>query len=237
MTNQSIYFIPGTMCDERLWLPLWHELQKTAQPPLDLIHLEIPQYNTIDKIVTHLGKQIIKDDSLLVGFSLGGYLASALAIKYPDKIKKLLLVSNMSSTLVDNELKERSRTIDWIRSNGYSGIPMKRIQSLLHNNAYKNQSITSTIKTMDKDLGKDVLLHQLTVTTQRKNLLPKLAEISIPVTFCIGEQDNIASIEQISKITKYNQNVTIQAFKNTGHMLPLEQPALLANALKEWFKP
>ena len=95
MTNQSIYFIPGTMCDERLWLPLWHELQKTAQPPLNLIHLEIPQYNTIDKIVTHLAKQIIKDDSLLVGFSLGGYLASALAIKYPDKIKKLLLLEGV----------------------------------------------------------------------------------------------------------------------------------------------
>jgi len=224
------------MCDKRLWLPLWHELQKTALFPLKLIHLEIPQYNTIDNIVAHLNKQITHDDSFLVGFSLGGYLASELIIKYPNKIKRLLLVSNMSCALADNELKERSRTIDWIQSNGYSGIAMKRIRALLHNNAHNNQSITSTIKAMDKDLGEDVLLHQLTVTTQRKNLLPVLAKLSIPLTFCIGEQDNIANLEKVIEKTKYNQSITVKGLKNTGHMLPLEQPILLANILKEWLK-
>jgi len=222
------------MCDERLWLPLWHELQEKAQSPLEFIHLEIPQLNTIDKIVTHLAEHIVNDDSFLIGFSLGGYLASELTLRYPKRIKQLLLVSNMSSALANNELKERTRTIDWIKSNGYSGITSKRIQALLHSNAYKNKNIISTIKMMDKDLGKDTLLHQLTITTQRKNLLPKLAKISIPITFCIGEQDNIADLKKVIELTKSNQNITVKAVNNTGHMLPLEQPVLLAKKILNW---
>jgi pimeloyl-ACP methyl ester carboxylesterase len=222
------------MCDERLWLPLWQELQVSAQPPLEFIHLEIPQLNTVDKIVAHLAKQITNDESFLVGFSLGGYLASELTLKYPKKIKQLLLVSNMSSALADNELKERTRTIDWIKSNGYSGIASKRVQGLLHRNAHTNKSIISTIQTMDKDLGKDILLHQLTVTTQRENLLPKLVKASIPITFCIGEQDGIADLKKVTKSTKSNQNISVQAFTNSGHMLPLEQPVLLAKTILNW---
>jgi len=185
--------------------------------------------------VSHLAKQIINDDCLLVGFSLGGYLASLLATTYPNKIKRLLLVSNMSSPLTVDELKERIRTIDWIKANDYAGISTKRIYKLIHPVAYKNKSIISTIKAMDNDLGKDVLLQQLMVTTQRKNLLPKLSKMSLSVTFCIGKQDNIADFKKLTKLTAFSKNIKVEAIENTGHMLPLEQPVLLAGIIKNCF--
>jgi len=235
MTQKTIYFIPGTMCDERLWQPLWRQLEELSPPSLKLIHLVIPKQDSIEDIVAQLAKEIINDDSLLVGFSLGGYLASQLAITYPEKIKHLLLVSNLSSTLTADELKERSRTIDWIKANGYSGISRKRIHKLLHPNAVKNQSIISTIKAMDHDLGKSVLLQQLTITTQRKNLFPKLSEMSLPVTYCIGKQDHIVDFKKITNLTTFNKNIRVEVIENTGHMLPLEQPAILANIIKSCF--
>ncbi|MFT5755465.1 MAG: 2-succinyl-6-hydroxy-2,4-cyclohexadiene-1-carboxylate synthase [Alteromonadaceae bacterium] len=234
MSKPTIYFIPGTMCDQRLWQPLWEQLQKTSLITPTLIHLTIPTDKTIDKIVAYLATQIINNDSYLVGFSLGGYLASVLALNYPHKVKQLLLISTMSSALANKELKERTRTIDWIKVNGYTSISLRRIHAFLHANACKNQNIVDVIKAMDSDLGEDVLLHQLTVTTQRKNLLPKLAQLTIPVTFCIGVQDKIADLKKITAMTSSSKNIIIHPLNETGHMLPLEQPILLAEIIKNW---
>lgn len=203
---------------------------------IEFIHLPIPSLNTIDGITQYLSKKI-SDNSFVVGFSLGGYLASNIALTFPNKIKKLLLVSNMSSALPEKENKERLRTIQWINANGYSGIPDKRINSLLNPYAHNNQHIKNIIQTMDKALGKAVLLHQLKVTTQRENLLPQLMKLECPIKFCVGDTDCLVKLERIQKqiAQSATKNKTLQVLKNTGHMLPLEQPEILAHTILEYF--
>ncbi|XPF93705.1 alpha/beta fold hydrolase [Colwellia sp. RE-S-Sl-9] len=236
ITTKKIYFISGTMCDERLWTNAWKSLSTLLPASTEFIHLPIPSLKTIDEITEHLS-QPISDSSYLVGFSLGGYLASNIALKHPDKIAKLLLVSNMSSALPEKEKKERARTIQWIKSNGYSGIPDKRIHHLLHPSAHTNELIKQTIRAMDQTLGKNVLLHQLDVTTQRKNLLPELFKLNCPIKFCVGDSDCLVKLSRIEKQIDeaITQNKTLKILKNTGHMLPLEQPQLLAHTISEWF--
>lgn len=235
-TEQKIYFIPGTMCDERLWTNVWQTLTPLIANNVKFIHLTIPSLETISDIVEHLASQL-DENSSLVGFSLGGYFASEIAIKFPQKVSNLLLVSNMSSALPEKESKERSRTIQWIKANGYKGVPDKRINQLLDPSAHNNEKIKETIRAMDKTMGVDVLLHQLNVTTNRANLLPQLVELTCPLKFCIGDSDCLVKIErienQLSQTTSTNKTLEIVA--NTGHMLPLEQPEILAHTIVNWF--
>jgi pimeloyl-ACP methyl ester carboxylesterase len=237
-TSKTIYFIPGTMCDERLWAETWDKLS------LSLVgytfkNLPIPSLNNIDKITQALSLKL-PNNSCLVGFSLGGYIASNIALKHPNKVANLMLISNMSSALPEKETKERSRTIQWINTNGYNGIPNKRIQHLLHPNAHKNQEIIQIIKDMDSTLGKSVLLHQLNVTTQRENLLPSLCKLAQPMKFLIGDTDNLVDIDkienqlQLTSIDQTQRKHDIEIVKNTGHMLPLEQPSHLAQTIVSW---
>ena len=102
------------MCDQRLWQDCIQYLPENIQ----LIHLAIPKGNSIDEIVTLLEKQLPKGKINLAGFSLGGYIATAYALKFPEQINKLLLISNMSYSLPVNELKERSRTISYLKTHG-----------------------------------------------------------------------------------------------------------------------
>lgn len=238
-TTQKIYFIPGTMCDERLWTKTWEALAIMLPAHYVYEHIHIPALTDVDKITRKISEQL-PNNSYLVGFSLGGYLASNIALQCPDKVKKLLLISNMSSSLPEKETKERSRTIQWIEANGYNGIPDKRINHLLHPNNHNNEAIKHVIKNMDKTLGKEVLLHQLKVTTQRENLLPKLFSLKQPLKFLVGDKDNLVNIEKIeyylehlSNEKKYNKQ--IEVLSHTGHMLPLEQPVYLAQTISSWF--
>jgi len=236
MHPSKIYFIPGTMCDERLWAQVWQKLIPLLPEHIKLIHLAIPTLKTINEISNTLAEQL-DPSSYLVGFSLGGYFASEIALQHPQKIAKLLLVSNMSSALPEKENKERTRTIQWIRKNGYKGIPDKRINGLIHPSAHNNEEIKNIIRAMDNILGKDTLLHQLEVTTRRANLLPQLIKLRCPLTFCIGDTDSLVKIERIQH--HLDQNITsnkkLKIIPNTGHMLPLEQPKVLADTIAKWY--
>jgi 2-succinyl-6-hydroxy-2,4-cyclohexadiene-1-carboxylate synthase len=227
----KIYCLPGTMCDQRLWQACAEHLPEN----IELIHIAIPVKKNIDEIVTALKQQFPAGKINLVGFSLGGYLASAYALKYPEKINKLLLISNMSYSLPEAELKQRSRTIAYLKTHGYLGIPTKRITALLDVSKQKNYDIINCVREMDTDLGKETLIYQLTVTTQRENLLIKLPKLHFPVQFLIGDNDLLVNINLIEAIATQSPLISLSVLNNTGHMLPLEQPEKCALNIKRFF--
>ena len=241
---KTIYFIPGTMCDQHLWLPAWQLLREQFHEEHRLISLVIPNTGCMDEVVSTLSDQIIENEAILVGFSLGGYIASAIALRLGNKLKHLLIVSNFPKNLPLAEIKQRKRTIDWINKRGYSGIPNKRIDDLLHPNIKQfnpqgYQDIKHVIVAMDKALGVDVLLHQLRVSMQRPNLLPLLTQLTLPITFLVGDEDNLVDLVSLKKDLKKDLeeepqglgHIVLKKVTNTGHMLPIESPQALATML------
>lgn len=233
---KTIYFIPGTMCDQHLWLPVWNLLREKFHEDYQLISLVIPSTGCMDEVVSTLSDQIIENKAILVGFSLGGYIASAIALTLGNKLKHLLIVSNFPKNLPLAEIKQRKRTIDWINQRGYSGIPNKRIDDLLHPNikqfnAQGYQDIKQVIVAMDKELGVDVLLHQLSVSMHRPNLLPLLAQLTLPITFLVGVEDNLVDLVSLKQEQQGLDHIMLQEVANTGHMLPLESPQALTTML------
>mgnify|MGYP003624372334 FL=1 len=224
------------MCNESLWLPVWQLLRQQCHQDYQLIALMIPSTGSMDEIVNVLSEQIIADKAILVGFSLGGYIASAIALKLGNKLQQLLIVSNFPKNLPPAEIKQRKRTIDWINQRGYSGIPNKRINDLLHPeieqlNPSGYQKIKNTIVTMDRILGVEVLLHQLHVSMYRPNLLPLLGQLALPVTFLVGDTDSLVELSVLRAELQGKNNIALKEIAKTGHMLPLESPQALASML------
>ncbi|MDO6446543.1 alpha/beta hydrolase [Colwellia sp. 1_MG-2023] len=229
--RQSIYLLPGTMCDTRLWQPMIASLKKLEVNEIDFHFLTIAPKPTIDGIVDDIKQQLPNEKVTLMGFSLGGYLASALTLKYPQMVKRLLVIANMPCALPANEIKERSRAVAWIKRNGYAGIAQKRILALLDKSAHHRNDIVSLIDKMDKSLGQDVLVHQLLATTKREDIFPKLALLDQKKHFCVGENDPLVSITSLADFQQQDKNMTLAIFKHAGHMLPLEKPDEVANWL------
>ena len=241
--SKVIYFIPGTMCNEKLWQPAWQLLQQQSVEcsyDYQFIHLVIPSHPSMDEVVASLANKITHENTILVGFSLGGYIASAIALKLGNKLSHLLIVSNFPKNLPPTEIKQRKRTINWIKQRGYSGIVDKRIDDLLHPNIKKfglpsYQDIKKTITTMDQELGANVLLHQINVSLLRPDLLPLLANLTLPITFLTGDKDKLVDLvalrEELTQASNVAENITIEEVANTGHMLPLESPEALAKVL------
>ena len=89
------YFLPGLMCDQRLWFDTWAELSADSTP----IAVKFGKHDNINDmlndVTTHLGMQPVD----MVGFSMGGYLALQYALKYPDAIKSLVIIGASATGL------------------------------------------------------------------------------------------------------------------------------------------
>ncbi|WP_286271681.1 alpha/beta fold hydrolase [Thalassotalea hakodatensis] len=217
---QPLFLLPGTMCDERLWQPTLSVAENHFIPHFLTLH----DGDSIDEIVQQIATQLPKEPVNLLGFSLGGYLASAFAIRYPEKVSTLFIVSNIPCALPVEEVKERSRTIHWIKKHGYRGIPKKRILNLMASNAHDNTEVISLIAEMDKSLGGEVLMAQLRATTQRVNLFEQLRALPIAKHFCVGREDTLVNLDDLQRLASTDEKMDLTIFEHTGHMLPLEQP-------------
>ncbi len=229
--NKPIFFLPGTMCDHRLWADMAEAFNKLGGNSARFRYLSVAPLPTIDEVLLEIKSHFPSVPVTLVGFSLGGYLANALAVKYPELIEKLVIIGNMPNVLPDSEIKSRKRTVDWIQQNGYQGIPHKRVLAFLDASAHSNEKVIDTIKAMDADLGGDTLVHQIMVTTKRENLSSKLITTPFKKYFCVGQNDHLVAFGALTNMVASDPNMTLTTFENTGHMLPLERPKALADWL------
>ena len=226
MTN--VYFISGTMCTEDLWQFIFPKLENITP-----IHVDISSASSFEEI-NEIILKTIHIPSIIIGFSLGGFAVMNFAAYYPEKVEKLAVVAASAKGLEQNEIKLRKSTIDFLEKHNYKGISQTRIQQFLHPNNHQNPEITSIIKKMDGDLGKNVLIRQLKATSQRLDITEKLVTLNKPVLLISSENDTLVEAVEIKKLSRKMLKATYVNIKNCGHMIPIEKPKELSYLLSSF---
>ena len=242
MTQIPLYFLPGTQCDQQLWQGVFELLPSRFNPtaivlpqeksPLEIVHTLHQQLSSIQQPEQSLN---------LIGFSLGGYLASLYATCYPEQLNKLLIIANAPFSLPTSELKIRNQTLTYIKSHGYKGMPIKRITQLLANSNKDNINIINTITDMDKRCGQVMLKQQLANTSERLNLIPQLINMPFDIQFIIGSEDKLVNVgklkQELAKSVEeiITRDISLDLIDDCGHMIPLENPQAVADHIISFF--
>ncbi|MGI0119594.1 alpha/beta fold hydrolase [Zooshikella sp. RANM57] len=228
--RKTVFFLPGTMCDQRLWSKVWPLLKANYEP----MHIPLPDAQNINSMLKTIIEKLPPENINLVGFSLGGYIASALAVNYPERMRRLMIIANSPGALPKSEIEVREKSLNWLKEHDYQGIPHSKIKAYLHTENQDKQNIIKIITAMDLTLGKKVLINQLSNTTIRDDLSKQLSSIDLPILFCTGEQDSLVNRTTLETLTSNNKNLQFQEVEKAGHMLPLEQPERLAALIHHW---
>jgi pimeloyl-ACP methyl ester carboxylesterase len=227
----KLYLIPGTMCNIRLWSKLSAYLER-----YELVHLSIPSETNTEQLVEQLASALPAQKVDLLGFSLGAYLASLLTLRYPEKVARLMLVSNSPCSLSANELAIRQHNLKLIDHYGYTGISLKKAEAMIDTSRHSPaevQHLVNTIRQMDTELGEEVLKAQLRSTSKRRDLKDELLKTEKPLCFVYSEQDPLINSSWMQDFSGQSQAV-IHTVPGSGHMLPLEQPKLLCLYIQQW---
>ena len=220
--------IPGTLCDARMW----SRLVPLLPDNIDLRHIPLHQARTRAQMQALIAGHSAQE-AHLVGFSLGAYLALEHALAYPQRVKSLTLIANSAKGLLPAEIEARQRIVAMLERNAYAGITRQRLRELLHPSHLDDAAITGLIQQMGLDLGKDVLLAQFITTIARPDLMARLPELSCPVLIVGAEGDKLVNPDDLRAMAARLPQATLHLLKdNTGHMIPLEAPGPLADALR-----
>jgi pimeloyl-ACP methyl ester carboxylesterase len=228
--KEKIYLIPGLMTDERLW----SRIKPLLENDYELIHIPIPHTEDFDECIDILFNQFKEDKINLLGFSLGGYIASYFAITYPNRVNRLFTVASTSGNSTEAEIQRRKQKFVVIEKEGFEGLSYEKAKSLLEEKNQNDEELIKIIQDMFMDLGKETFVVQLTSTFRRRDLFEDLINLDIKVWSFYSENDRLLNKDSLKKFQNTNHNINIISRKGTSHNIPLEEPELLSINIRAW---
>lgn len=170
---------------------------------------------------------------ILVGFSMGGYIALGFAEKYPKLIQGLVLFH--SSAMADTESRKmaRQKTIEFIRKNG-AKLFLNQFHPTIFSSSFQ-EAFPERVAQFTLDHGQldpDVLIAGTQAMKGRKGRMHLLRTLNIPIGMVIGGQDTFITKEDALQQVAIVQKPFVLMLESVGHAGMMEAPEICASFLR-----
>lgn len=172
---------------------------------------------------------------ILIGHSMGGYIALALAEKYPERIKAFGLFHSTAFADTEEKKTTRRKSIEFIREHGSMEF-IRASSPNLFSAAFSKSNpdqIASYIKKYEVFDAKSLIAYYEAMMA-RPDRTAVLKNFHGPVLFIMGEEDKAAPLQDVLHQTHQPSVSYIQLLRNTAHMGMLENPVPAFRALKNF---
>lgn len=243
-TGETVVLLHGMLGSSRYWSNISEILDDTNRViAVDLLGFgnspkpKDNDYATLDHVefVTHTLDGIgIDKPVILVGHSMGALIALKFATLYPERVRKLVLISlpiykdvaqarrqikdsSVFPDLLNNDIVARTVCVVACKIK-----PLARILAMHY------------FTDVPKDVAADTNMHTwMSYSRSMKNVIENqqsindLAFLNVPTVLLFGSQDKLAIVDNRVYIEN-NQNISIKIL-NGGHQIPLELPKQVAH--------
>jgi pimeloyl-ACP methyl ester carboxylesterase len=174
----------------------------------------------------------IREKAVLLGLSMGGYLAFELVRKHQDKLKGLVLASTHPALDSEAGRQARFETASFAQHNGAAALAGRMIPRLLGKSMLKSGGkLPPLVQALIESNSIEGIVHACHAMANRRDAIPLLLEIQIPTLILSGAEDSIPPgmppAEMHSRIASSRWEVVEQS----GHLINLERPQAFNQAV------
>jgi pimeloyl-ACP methyl ester carboxylesterase len=219
-----VVLIPGFMLDETLWDAFTANFPKMRH----FIPVSLAQGTTIQEIAANIVR-MLPDRFILMGFSLGGYVARAIYEAFPERTVAMILVA--TSLREDSAEQKRTRiaAASAISAREFTGLSTTAIRNALHDGRATDAALIEKVRAMGKRLGSEVFRAQSGLSRERLTTKP----VKCPVYVIAAKQDRLRSLEEAEALAALT-GACLDYVEGCGHLIPLEKPDELARLVSRW---
>ena len=223
----TLLLVPGFMLDAALWDDLLPLLP--AALPVQLADLRGGA--TIDAMA-----QAVLDTAppafILLGFSMGGYVARAIARMAPERVTALILVATSARPDQPDLVRQRVAAARHAELTAFHGLSQSAIRASLYASRRDDAALIARVRAMGERLGSAVFLLQSAVV--RAGDVATLAQIRCPTLVIGADGDQLRSVDEAREQAAGIPGAELAIIAQSGHLIPLEAPAALAQAISGW---
>jgi len=223
----SMLLVPGFMLDADLWRDVAPAL--TDFGPLQ--HADLSQDSTIAEMARR-ALSAAPPKFVLVGFSMGGYVARDIVRQAPDRVTALVLIATSARGDSDIQVQRKAAIALQTDASAFKSLSTSAVASSLHPNNAGRSDLIARIQEMGQRLGGAVFRRQSLL--ERQDERNGLGAIKTPALVIAGEQDRLRSREEGMELHQGLVGSAFETVANTGHMIPLEEPQRLGEIIKDW---
>lgn len=175
-------------------------------------------------------KNIGVSKPVIVGHSMGGYVALECAKKYITDLAGIILLHSTAFADTEERKTKRMQAIDFIKQNGAETYVRNFIPPLF---AEKNKSGEMVAEALTQGLTctAEGLTEALLAMKERNDSLDFISSTHLPVGYIAGKEDTIIPLNDLLKQSSLLHNGMITILNESGHMGMVEEPEKCAKSI------
>jgi len=170
---------------------------------------------------------------ILVGHSMGGYVAMAFARRYSEMLAGMVLVATRVGADRKAARQNRMALADDVRSRGAMAVVVSMLSKLFAaGNVGRDPGLSERLREIMMEQSSEGIIAGLHAMASRPNSGGVIKSLQIPMLVIAGAQDAIIRERAVRAISRSAQSSTFVSVPDAGHMPMMENPAMFNEALR-----
>jgi pimeloyl-ACP methyl ester carboxylesterase len=177
----------------------------------------------------------VTESVVLVGLSMGGYVAFQFWRKYASRLRALVLCDTRSIADSPAAAQGRQALAERVVKEGTQVAAEAMLPKLVGPLALENdpQVVDSLRRTILANPPEGVAA-ALRGMAARPDVTADLATIAMPTLIIVGQQDAISTVDEMRGVAKAIAGAEFVVIPRAGHMTPVENPAAFNEAIEQF---
>lgn len=228
-----LLFLPGLMCDARLFAPQLADLADAAD--MRVADLGRPGPPTVEALAADALAQAPWPRFAACGLSMGGIVAMAMLRAAPGRIAALALLDTNHRAEMPDRQAARGPQIERALAGGLRRVLVEEMKPLyLAPGHAHREEILETVLDMAVDLGPDVFRRQSLALRDRPDSADTLRGVRVPTLVLCGRHDRLCPPSRHEEMAALAPGARLAFAEAAGHLSTLEAPDEVGRELRAW---
>ena len=233
----DLFLIPGLMCDHSVWQPLLPALSPLAQ-------CHVVDHGDADDLGAMARRVLAQapERFAVAGHSMGGRVVLEILRQAPQRVSHVGLLDTGFKPLpegvaAEEERRKRQNLLDIARQQGVRAMASEWVKGMVAPQRLGDTVLLGEILDMFERKSADTFARQIRALLARPDGTGVLQRIDVPTLVLCGEQDSWSPPAQHQAMADLMPlHPPVRVVPGAGHMVTMEQPGAVAQALCDWLR-